>query len=275
MAEIEPYWSPKHDMSGFLFNIRKLDREGFFDVSDVPETVLPFFSFVFLEGGEVLLEIDGKTYLCQRNQLLMVPRNVPFRVLHFNRSRGFESGFSLRFLKDVSYEFLHYPHPLHQTFPPDQARFVAALLEQACQANVQKDLRLAATAVDLLLCMLKPREDQPGNAIVNRFLEMVFDRNVKPGKVTSYAESLYITPNYLNRLVRTQTGHSAMDWIEISRLNLAKALLKLNHLQVAEIAAAVGIDDQSYFTRFFKKHEGCTPTQYRDRIQRGNSTEKD
>ena len=57
-----------------------------------------------------------------------------------------------------------------------------------------------------------------------------------------------------------------MDWIEISRLNLAKSLLKQGSLQISEIAAAVGIDDQSYFTRFFKKNEGYTPSQYRDMV---------
>ena len=87
--------------------------------------------------------------------------------------------------------------------------------------------------------------------------------------MADYAEELFITPNYLNRLVRAQTGHSAMDWIEISRLNLAKSLLRQGELQIAEIATAVGIDDQSYFTRFFKKNEGVTPSQYRESVTKG------
>ena len=103
----------------------------------------------------------------------------------------------------------------------------------------------------------------------SQFLENVFNRNRKPAKVADYAEELFITPNYLNRLVRAQTGHSAMDWIEISRLNLAKSLLRQGELQIAEIATAVGIDDQSYFTRFFKKNEGVTPSQYRESVTKG------
>ena len=266
MSAIEPYWNPKKDLSGYLFSIKKVERDGFFDVSDVPETVLPFFAFVYLIDGEVLLEIEGKTYLCQPGQVLMVPRNVPFHVSHFNGNRGYECGFSMRFLKDVSYECLHDPHPLHQSFWFDDAVFTASLLEQLLQAYKREDLFVAASALDLFLCRLKTREDHPGNATVSRFLEMVFDRNSKPGKVTWYADALCITPNYLNRLVRNHTGHSAMDWIEISRLNLAKLLLKQNDMQISEIAAAVGIDDQSYFTRFFKKNEGYTPTQFRDML---------
>ena len=144
--------------------------------------------------------------------------------------------------------------------------FTASLLELMLNAWKRKDHALTQTALDLFLCRLKLQEDHPANSTVSSFLEKVFDRSRKPGKVSDYADELCITPNYLNRLVRTQTGHSAMDWIEISRLNLAKSLLKQGSLQISEIAAAVGIDDQSYFTRFFKKNEGYTPSQYRDMV---------
>ena len=269
MSAIEPYWNPQIDMSGHLFHIKKVERTGFFDVSDVPETVLPLFSFVYLLSGEVLLEVEGKTCLCKEREVVMVPRNVSFRVLHFKENIGYECAFSLRFLKDVSYDCLQNPHPLHQIFEPQDAAFTAALLDQIYTSFHNDDLAITASALDLFLCRLRQREGKPENALVSRFLEMVFNRNEKPGKVADYAETLFITPNYLNRLVRANTGHSAMEWIEISRLNLAKSLLKQNRLQVSEIAAAVGIDDQSYFTRFFKKNEGYTPTQYREILLTG------
>lgn len=269
MAKIEPYWSPKRDMSDFRFSMRKEKREGYFDVSEVPEAILPFFSFTYLVEGEVLLEIEGQTWLCQGGQVLMVPRNVPFKVLYFKENLSFECGFSIHFLKDVSYECLHDPHPLLQTFQPEDAAFTAALLEQMLAAWKRKEYGTVASALDLFLCRLKVQEGHPGNPTVNQFLERVFDRSRKLGKVSDYAGELCITPNYLNRLIRTQTGHSAMDWIEISRLNLAKSLLKQGDLQIAEIATAVGIDDQSYFTRFFKKNQGLTPSQFREAVLKG------
>ena len=268
MTKIEPYWNPKHDMKDFRFSIRKEKREGFFDVSDVPESLLPFFSFAYLLEGEVLLEIEGQPWLCQANQVLLIPRNIPMKALYFKENSSFECGFSFHVVKDPSYPCLHDPHPLLQSFKDEEADFTAALLQQMLKAWERKDLALVSSALDLFLCRLKSQENHPGNPVVNQFLERVFNRNRKPSKVSDYAEELCITPNYLNRLVRSQTGHSAMDWIEISRLNLAKSLLKQGELQIAEIASAVGIDDQSYFTRFFKKSEGCTPTEYREQQKR-------
>ncbi len=269
MTKIEPYWSPWEEMKDFRFSIRKENRNGFFDVSGVPESVMPFFSFVYLVEGEILQEIEGQTWLCQAGQVLLIPRNIPFKVLYFKENISYECGFSILAVKDVSYECLHDPHPLLQTFRDEEAVFTTALLEQLLAAWRRKDFALVSSALDLFLCRLKVQDAHPGNRVVNQFLENVFNRNRKPAKVADYAEELFITPNYLNRLVRAQTGHSAMDWIEISRLNLAKSLLRQGELQIAEIATAVGIDDQSYFTRFFKKNEGVTPSQYRESVTKG------
>lgn len=269
MSKIEPYWNTAQGLSQFQFSIRKVDRKGYFDVSDIPQTTLPFYTFAYLTEGEILLEIEGTTALCKAGEILLIPTRTPFRILYFNGNSGFECGFSMRMLKDPSHPCLHNPQPLLQTLSEEDARFTTLLLEELMKAFQQKNQQLVASTLDLFLCRIKAPGVHPGNPIVNRFLEMVFDRNQKPGKVTAYADALCITPNYLNRLVRSQTGHSAMEWIEISRLNVAKLLLKQNELQIAEIAAATGIDDQSYFTRFFKKSEGCTPTQYRDKVLKG------
>lgn len=266
MDRFEPYWNAAESLNNFVFSIKQVERTGYTDFSDVPQTKLPFYAFTYLTEGEVLLEVEGKTYLCQPGQLVIIPQKIPFRVLYFKGNAGYECGFSLRMVKDLSYDCLHNPQPLHQTFTGEEAAFTQMLLAQLLKAHQAKDFRMVASALDLFLCRLQTPENHPSNATVAHFLEKVFDRKRKPGKVSDYADELCITPNYLNRLVRNQTHHSAMDWIEISRLNLAKALLRQNEMQIAEIAVAVGIDDQSYFTRFFKKNAGCTPSQYRDMV---------
>lgn len=269
MSQIEPYWNTAQDLAQLQFSIRRVDRHGYFDVSDIPQTTLPFHAFAYLTEGEILLEVEGTTGLCKAGQILLLPARTPFRVLYFKGNAGFECGFSLRMLKDPSHPCLHSPHPMLQTLSEEEAHFTTLLLEKLMTAFQQDNRPLIASALDLFLCSINTPPGHPGNPLVNRFLELVFDRSRKPGKVTTYADELCITPNYLNRLVRNQTGHSAMDWIEISRLNLAKLLLHQNQLQISEIAAAVGIDDQSYFTRFFKKSEGYTPSQYRDKVLQG------
>jgi AraC-like DNA-binding protein len=110
--------------------------------------------------------------------------------------------------------------------------------------------------------------------VVNRFFELLFDRNQVLDSVSGYAQRLGISPSYLNKLVRTQTRHSAMDWVEISRVNWAKSLLKESDMSVGEVSVAIGVDDPSYFTRFFRKSTGMTPSEFRHRTSRRPKEDK-
>jgi YesN/AraC family two-component response regulator len=57
-----------------------------------------------------------------------------------------------------------------------------------------------------------------------------------------------------------------MDWVEIARVNWAKSLLKESDLSVGEVSTAIGVDDPSYFTRFFRKSTGMTPSEFRRHV---------
>lgn len=78
-----------------------------------------------------------------------------------------------------------------------------------------------------------------------------------------YAALLYITPNHLNALVKELLGKSAGEIIRNRVLLEAKRLLVIKDFSVAEIAYALNFNDNSYFTKFFKKIEGMTPEEFR------------
>ncbi|RZL40566.1 MAG: AraC family transcriptional regulator, partial [Pedobacter sp.] len=78
-----------------------------------------------------------------------------------------------------------------------------------------------------------------------------------------YANLLYITPNHLNALCKDVLGVSAGTLIRDRVILEAKRLLINLDLLVAEIADKLNFEDQSYFVKFFKKHEGVTPEKFR------------
>ena len=88
-----------------------------------------------------------------------------------------------------------------------------------------------------------------------------------PGTIRSYADESGISENYLSRLVKKTTGRSVGAWIDIVRIQRAKRLLADTSLAVIDIAAAVGIEDQSYFSRLFKKEPDLTPSAFRKKMQ--------
>lgn len=80
--------------------------------------------------------------------------------------------------------------------------------------------------------------------------------------VKALAASLHVSPRTLSRKFNSAVGLSPVDYILRFRMERACALLSEGRLNVAEVAAACGMDDPAYFSRFFRKMTGMTPTEY-------------
>ena len=260
-----PYWEKGAEWKEGSFYIKRLESKLPIEATEIPRTTLPRFTFLFMLEGEVLADISGQSYLCRGGQFLMIPDNTPFAVHHYRDLVGYTGSFSLSFLKDSSYPCLTGGKPVFHTFWFDEAAFVAEIMDRISAACARGDDGYVLRAFDLILYGLRTPANEKAHPVVSRFMEMLFDRQQVTDTVSGYAYRLGISPSYLNKLVRTQTRHSAMDWVEIARVNWAKNLLRSSSLSVTEVSKAVGIDDASYFTRFFRKVTGLTPSEFRKR----------
>ena len=99
--------------------------------------------------------------------------------------------------------------------------------------------------------------------IANKFEVLVDKMYVDTKNVSTYAEALNITPNYLTTTVKSLTGKSAKDIINERLFTESKSLLKYSDLDIAEISHRLNFDEPTHFTRFFKKQSGSTPNQFR------------
>ncbi|RKP49899.1 AraC family transcriptional regulator [Cohnella endophytica] len=72
-----------------------------------------------------------------------------------------------------------------------------------------------------------------------------------------------MTPTYLSRLFKEQTGVGLLDYMIHFRLEKAKELLKQDQLSINHISNQVGFASTNTFIRAFKKYEGITPGKYR------------
>ncbi|MES2629809.1 MAG: helix-turn-helix transcriptional regulator [Bacteroidota bacterium] len=114
------------------------------------------------------------------------------------------------------------------------------------------------------------REDQqqPGNGYASylehfaRELEQHF-RTEK--SVNAYASKLKLSEKHLNRVVRSSLGRSVSELISERVVLEARRLLVHSGMNVSEIAIELGFADVSYFVRFFRKHSGVTPLEFRGR----------
>ena len=78
------------------------------------------------------------------------------------------------------------------------------------------------------------------------------------------AEALKISPTYLSRLFKRETGQNFQDYINEVRVDRAANLLKYSEMSLSEISQYVNFPNQSYFGKIFKKYKNMTPRAYRD-----------
>ena len=131
-----------------------------------------------------------------------------------------------------------------------QNAFVGFLLEIANMFMGKKD--------GLLMPALSRKEE-----LFEQFLQLLFEHCKEQHVVTFYAEKLFITPQYLSLILKELTGKSANKWIDDALIVEAKILLKAPQATVQQVADMLHFSDQSTFGKFFKKHMGISPMEYR------------
>lgn len=81
------------------------------------------------------------------------------------------------------------------------------------------------------------------------------------------AAMVHISPGYLGRIFKKETGMALTNYITKKRITVAKQLLAKTSLSVTRISERVGISYSSYFTKLFKEQVGMTPQEYRQKYQ--------
>ncbi len=83
--------------------------------------------------------------------------------------------------------------------------------------------------------------------------------------LNSVAAHVNISPNHLSTLFSQKTGQTFMKYLTDVRMDRARELLRFTNKKSSEISEEVGYKDPHYFSYIFKKNNGCTPMQYRER----------
>lgn len=254
------------DFSSIPFFIRRMDTTSYVRPLEVPEAHIPLIGFIYVASGEVLIEVDSMPFLCQPGQILLIPQQSHFAIRFYQDAIGYTGGFAPSILSDTR-PLRYLSAPLHQGFWFDEGAFMSELFNMMANSFEKGDQLFVEKGLDLLLSRIKPAREASFPASVSQFLESVFNPGKMPGTIASYASEIGISENYLSRLVKKHTGRSVGAWIDIVRIQRAKRLLSDTSHPIIDIAAAVGIDDQSYFSRLFKKETGLTPSVFRKKMQ--------
>lgn len=99
--------------------------------------------------------------------------------------------------------------------------------------------------------------------LVMRFMKILPLHFKTTKSVQLYASMLNITPKYLSQTLKEITGKTASDFIDEMVMLEAKVLLNDPSLSISQVSDCLGFSDQFFFSNYFKKHSGKSPSGYR------------
>lgn len=102
-----------------------------------------------------------------------------------------------------------------------------------------------------------------GIHILSQFKALLADHFIEERKVSFYADKMHLTPKYFSTVIKEVSGKTAGAWINEMLLLEAKVRLQNKAHSIAQIAYDLDFSDPSHFGKFFKKHTGISPLEYR------------
>jgi len=245
-----------------------------------------FFHLILFTKGKGGHSIDFNSYTIQQNQIyFMIPGQVhtwefegDMEGYVVNFSNAFFQSFLLRseYLESFSFFSGNSDESVLNLSAEIAKQVIEAFEELVGQTNSMNTFRWDMIRVLLLRIFIlieqkhstlpAPHVPNYNYALLKNFQRLI-EKNFATLKLPmEYAALLYITPNHLNALCKDQVGISAGEVIRNRIILEAKRLLINPEASISDISYALNFNDNSYFTKFFKKHVGVTPEEFRIRI---------
>lgn len=99
--------------------------------------------------------------------------------------------------------------------------------------------------------------------VMRRAIHYISENYASPITLQDVADHIHMNPAYFSTIFKQSMGSSFKDYLNMVRVEESKRLLANTDYSIINIAIATGFEDQSYFSKVFKKYTGLTPKQYR------------
>ncbi len=242
------------------------------------------YAVYFVHAGEVTYSAAHVRNTAEYNTLLFIPAHIKHRISIENKSNGllilFNDSFYSNFSQTIPIEDYLVFHQdrlssLIRLSENDFAEMLSIfkLLELERRNDSTRNPRSLHQLLSYFLSKSKEhflaqteREEicrsRKTNPIFTKFKKMLESRHTVDRNVSSYAKRLNIHPYCLNEICKLSTSLTASEMIRVRIISEAKKRILGTDKSFKEIAYELGFDDPAYFSRYFKKHTGGTPSHF-------------
>lgn len=261
------------------FHINKID-----DVADKKNfSVLPhrkiFHDFFFLKKGTSIRTKGLNSYTINAPAIFFLPA---YQITEHKMMSEDAEGYYCHFGENVfdyfsklmlseRYVFFQYQSNPIIPLQTNTIEIIEKILERLLSLHTSKEYNKTLLSFYLMalfeelksIAVNKISKKRKSNfEITKRYKHALAEHIYEFQNISDYANLLNVTPNYLNKCVKTAIGKTAQDLLKAMLILEAKTLIKYSELNVSEIAIKLCDQTPSNFARFFKKQTGLSPKEY-------------
>ncbi len=225
------------------------------------------YTLQFVEFGEGSLELNGKTYSIKPHDLFYLPYNTPllYKKNPLNPYKYYWISFKgpkvEKFLKST---VISAKNPVIHI---EKWEEMLALFQGLDSINPPSNYRMKGIFYSVFAMLQTPKKNNPTNfsdrLLVSDIIDYIqINYSQADLSVVQIAEQFYISPTQLYRIFIKEMGISPKQYLISYRIEKAKKLL-LEGSTVNYAAYQCGFSDLYYFSKFFKKLYGVSPTEYK------------
>ena len=237
--------------------------------------------FLYVLEGTLICECDFREYRCRAGDVVVINPCEPHAVNYAGSPAryhcimvdarlccGKDDTGARQFIDPIVQRRLRFCHVLHHAQAAGE--ILDALIREHAAAEPGYELAVRGHLLRLIAHLYRyerewesaPRQE-PQKAI-SPALRYIADHYAEHISLAALAAACCMNESYFCRRFRAGTGRTAVSYINEYRLTKARALLLTTSLSIADIAAATGFDDSSYFTRKFKEQYYISPSALRE-----------
>lgn len=244
-----------------------------------------YYTIIFIEKGEGVHFVDFTEYEIGDNSIFFILPGQMHQLMFASEPKGWVLIFTEEFLlanaiseklvNDI-YLFNDYGQspplpvsdeqmPVYQNIISQMELFSSSLESYTLEAlgSLLKVFLIQSNNHCTLLKQENPQLIETSNHLLRSFKKLLNENYASLHMVSDYADLLAVTPDYLNKTIKSITGKSAKEHIQSKLIIEAKRSLLFSNLSGKELSYELGFEETAHFNNFFKKTTGLTPGEFR------------